>query len=746
MIAKKTVYLILLICIFLNSLVNNVEAQEYPDIIWIPVTFYDFHSDRSNPEFEAPHSGNVRQGMVASTLGPDNKPSLGPSPYLNYYIKYWFKPWESAAKNDKTKPGYTPAPELKEKYVNEFTADVKYNQIIDVDHDTAFKNIVIKDSLPFRHLGNGTYEYLNDSFFLLDGKGFGNEWNTESSPHNFSYTMELHYRFTKKPGMSFQFMGDDDVWVFVNKKLVIDLGGIHDPASSSFSTDAIPDLIDGNTYDLDLFYAERHSKGSHIRITTNIIYAPSNLKVYKYSGTPDQGLNIAIGSTDTIDANKAVSYFGHVFDSLGRWKPEFDGSITWSLTNNIGEGTIGKNTGDSTALIIKKPGSQVTLVATFTDANNPSKPEYRKTITVYTRKEITPPDPSVLPFKLLLYDNPDQNTQTGNITSPYKVTAGQSVTIYGHLFDSETGAPMTQFDKDIKWSIEGNSTVTVNPALGSSTTFKLTSARTVTLVAYFIDASNPARPASEARLAIEVKPSDARSIEIIQDSLPKNQNAPDNYNEVLLSDNNQNRSRVYAIFRDEFNNYVGPATNAVWRLTNSGVASISPQQGRFTDISKNSSTDKFEVTLTAFQDGKLDSIKIALQGSLIITAWVNPFRPGNISLVNLQNSIYSTVIRQLGSDGNLIAVETPFSLEPIGGDGSDAKTSYANVLLYDGVGNLIQKNLPLLRTGADRKYGTVWDGKNMNGRRVGPGTYLMVFSGKQSNGDGFKGKIKIGVQ
>ena len=50
------------------------RAQQYPDTIWIPVTFYDFHSDKSNPEFEQPHLGGVHLGMVADTLDSSRKP------------------------------------------------------------------------------------------------------------------------------------------------------------------------------------------------------------------------------------------------------------------------------------------------------------------------------------------------------------------------------------------------------------------------------------------------------------------------------------------------------------------------------------------------------------------------------------------------------------------------------------------------------------------------------------------------
>ena len=71
--------------------VTPTPPQSLPSTIRVPVTFYDFHSDRTNPEFEQPHGGGLKKGMVANTLDADGKPRMGGSPYLNHGVRFWFR-------------------------------------------------------------------------------------------------------------------------------------------------------------------------------------------------------------------------------------------------------------------------------------------------------------------------------------------------------------------------------------------------------------------------------------------------------------------------------------------------------------------------------------------------------------------------------------------------------------------------------------------------------------------------------
>lgn len=110
-------------------------------------------------------------------------------------------------------------------------------------------------------------------FFPIDGMLFAEPGFVDSDgvEHNFHFTFELHTEFRYEPGQVFSFHGDDDVWVFINDQLVVDIGGVHARQLGSVDLDTLG-LDAGGIYSMDLFHAERKTTQSNFKIETNLVF------------------------------------------------------------------------------------------------------------------------------------------------------------------------------------------------------------------------------------------------------------------------------------------------------------------------------------------------------------------------------------------------------------------------------------------------------------------------------------------
>lgn len=128
-------------------------------------------------------------------------------------------------------------------------------------------NMAMSKTLEMNEITPGFYRYTNSAFFPIDGEGFGNQ----GFAHNYHFTLETHLKFFYVEGGHFKFNGDDDLWIFINGKLAIDIGGVHGATEKTVYLDEVADELGiepDNTYSFDLFFAERHSVHSSFRFET----------------------------------------------------------------------------------------------------------------------------------------------------------------------------------------------------------------------------------------------------------------------------------------------------------------------------------------------------------------------------------------------------------------------------------------------------------------------------------------------
>lgn len=182
-------------------------------------------------------------------------------------------------------------------------------------------------------------------FYPIDGLGYdailgdttdktNTSGNGDRPEHpNGSYTLRGEAQFVYQEDLYFEFSGDDDVYMYINGTLALDLGGAHGICTKRVNLKDVATkchLTPGEVATFTFFYMERNSDASNFKIETNMELVQRAINVEKkaydtsYANEYASGTAVINGTTvayDLIVTNKSNSPMSQIkltdTDSLG---------------------------------------------------------------------------------------------------------------------------------------------------------------------------------------------------------------------------------------------------------------------------------------------------------------------------------------------------------------------------------------------------------------------------------------------
>lgn len=248
-------------------------------------------------------------------------------------------------------------------------------------------------------------------FYPIDGLGYdailGDTTDKTDSPHekdkygnitatvrpehpNGSYTLRGEAQFVYQDNLYFEFSGDDDVYMYINGVLALDLGGAHGICTKRVNLKDVATkchLTPGEVATFTFFYMERNSDASNFKIETNMELVQRAINVEKkaydtnYANEIPSNMSVPTGTTvayDLILTNKSNTVMDQIVFSD---KDDCEAAVSFGY---------GVNTPQITPGSVKKENGTVTLgqlnsyVIYITEGDNENEKEVantRKTLT-----------------------------------------------------------------------------------------------------------------------------------------------------------------------------------------------------------------------------------------------------------------------------------------------------------------------------------------------------------------------------